>query len=195
MCFSFLKKRNKRLFTGYHALWPHSREGWWVADPCILVYVWACGPVRCKVSDCLISTKSLFPFPGAGILFCFWREPCCALVPSSKPQRPSSAASFASLHLPQAALNSAAPGPAGPPPYGALNLQLLSHPGAVPLLCGWRFAIASSLQTGGAVYGLIPPKGGCRAAAEGTPLKGRRVGFDQKQNNKNGSPCFRQREP
>ena len=36
-----------------------------------------------------------------------------------------------------------------------------------------------SLHPEGAVEGLLPPKGGCRAAAGGTPIKGWRAGIDQ----------------
>ena len=47
-----------------------------------------------------------------------------------------------------------------------------------PLLAMPQLKVLRSLNLEEAVYGIFPPKGGCRAAAGGTHLKGWRVGLD-----------------
>ena len=94
----------------------------------------------------------------------------------------------ASLYLPQAALGCAARRPLDVPQPCGLAPIWGSGPFNVPLSGSFagtvRQSFASAVQPVPRRSSLwfIPPEGGCRAAAGGTPIKGRWAGIDQKIN-------------
>ena len=104
-------------------------------------------------------------------MFCFWREPCCALVPSSKPQRPTADAvpeilplSFGEHFYPPTHPSSGVP----------LSLRDIPLRGdgretAAPFIGIILPGVPRSVTPEGAVCGLEPLQG-ARPQAAGEPL-------------------------
>ena len=140
----------------YHPLWPHLPGSWRAARPCIFIYVWACGPVRCNVLYSLIKTKSSFLFWGE--VFSFTPAPGGPRGPraaSLSPQRPTADGVAEALplfrwdyFLPTHPPFRGSPGPAGPPPYGGSGLFRFSYPEgeAGPLFLYWHCLPKDTLQ-------------------------------------------------